>query len=122
MSIDKFGRFLNSNKTNSSFKRYRPKYFLTSEGDVNVNGRRIRYVGDPIDDEDCVNARYVSKIIQNNNKRLTDARKQIGSEMEDIVKRLESKISDLESRINSLTVELDTQRTINLKRHKTILK
>lgn len=61
MSTDKFGRHRNRVQTSAAFQRIQSQQqqptaiTLTSEGDVNVNGKRIRFVGDAQHDDDAIN-------------------------------------------------------------------
>lgn len=69
MSTDKFGRHrLHKNKSFDRIHSGRQRSFgpltLTSEGDVNANGKRIRFVGDPIDEQDCSTKKHTVKFIE----------------------------------------------------------
>lgn len=102
MSTDKFGRHhSSSSKVQWARKRNLTIFpFATSDGDLNLNGKRIRFVGDPIHEEDCVNKRHMrngiasveSQLIIHINKKLDVIRK----EVEDIKSEVETRNREIE--------------------------
>lgn len=65
MSSDKFGRHRNKVQANAAFRRIQSRQnstiTITSNGNVNVNGKRIRFVGDATHIEDCINKRCLNE-------------------------------------------------------------
>lgn len=112
MSLDKFGRFVSVSKINSRVKHVRkyPDFTLTPEGNISAGGKRIRYVSDPIDSQDCVTKIYMTKFMQHVDNRLSNVREQMNSEMSDINKSVESKISEIESRIHRILEDVEAQK------------
>ncbi|GJQ77917.1 hypothetical protein Trydic_g9508 [Trypoxylus dichotomus] len=82
---------------------------LTPEGDINAGSKRIRYVSDPLDDQDCGTKAYTAKYMQHVDRRI-DMRKQLNWEMSDMNKRVESKISDIESLVRRILEDLEEQK------------
>lgn len=60
MAIDKFGRFLSSIRGGT--KRQLPYLQLTSAGILDMGGKRIRQLADPVEDADSVNKKYLVDI------------------------------------------------------------
>lgn len=115
MSTDKFGRFRNNVQVKSAVERiYRKRPLpLTAEGDIDAGGKRIRFTADPINDEDCVNKRFMFKIIKNTDEkwksRLEEQKKAFRVNLNDLeadIKQNSNKIMDgnanLEKNVNQL--------------------
>lgn len=71
MSTDKFGRFRNTVQVKSAVERiYRKQPLpLTADGDFDIGGKRVRFIADPIEDDDCVNKRFMMKTIKSSDDK-----------------------------------------------------
>lgn len=70
MSTDKFGRYQATPV--KALPRSSPLP-LTAEGDIDAGGKRVRYVADPVDAQDCVSKNYLDtfgKDVQGKIKRI----------------------------------------------------
>lgn len=78
-------------------------FALTSEGDVNVNGKRIRFTADPIDNEDCVNKRYLMETKRETMFEMKKLESQLNTEISKALQGLDKKFSSSLLRIDRLT-------------------
>lgn len=70
MSVDKFGRHHARRNTEILLRRRRAGFKLTPEGDFNIGNKRLRYVNDPIESNDCVTKKYADDLTSQLRKKI----------------------------------------------------
>lgn len=120
MSTDKFGRHRDKVQTNIAFQRIQSRQAianvitLTSDGDVNVNGKRIRSVGEAHHGDDAINKRYlmeyekhIRKLIDIEITKIKNIIRQYENVMRETAKSIDLLKNDYENKFGKINARIE---------------